>query len=497
MKTNKTLSEKALEKIIKERCVRIELARNSHLWFFNIYFADYMEYETAPFQYELLDLTERNDWNLLCVVAFRNSAKTTILNTSHVLWSILGNRQSKFVLIVSQTQAQAKQAMMNIRGVLESNDMLKRDLGPFKEETNEWGSSTIVFSRYAARISVASVNESIRGIKHLKHRPDLVVIDDPEDIQSVKTKESRDKIYNWFKGEIMPIGSKKTRVVVIGNALHEHCLVSKLKSEITQNKTSGIYREYPIVTDSGVIMWPGRFKNMKDIEDERKRIGNDKSWFREFMLKNIPDEDQIIKREWIQYYDTLPNRDDEKNEYRLAASAVDLGVKDKERSDPTAVVSGFAFGSGKNGKIYISPAFFNSKVSFLSIIENLKKISASLDGNQRTRMYIETVAAQSYVFQQMKCEGYPVYEYNPRGDKAERLANISPLIQNGQIVFHKGCEEIINQIVNFGLENHDDLADAFTCLVRELMEIIGHSSSDIGISMTGSTIMGPIRNMKF
>lgn len=488
MENRLPVSPAVVEAIQKDKSVRISLARESHVWFFNMYFAEHLEFKTAPFQYEMLDLTERDDWNLLCVVAFRNSAKTTILGTSHVLWSILGRKESKFAMIFSQTQAQARQAMMNIRSALETNQLLKRDLGPFREETNEWGSSTIVFTRHNARISVASVNESVRGIKHMQHRPDLVIIDDPEDIQSTKTKESRDKTYGWLKGEIMPIGSRKTRVVVIGNALHEDCLVMRLKKEISEKGTDGIYKEYPIVNGQGKIMWPGKFPTTRDIESERRRIGNDKSWFREFMLKNVPDEERIVKREWIRYYETLPDRDDPDTGYRMSASAVDLGVKSSKRSDPTAIVSCHVYGSGKDGRIYILPSFFNGRIPFPKIIEKIKEVSEKVGDGKRTRMYVESVAAQSYVLQELVHQGYPVHEYIPRGEKAMRLSNITPLLQNGQILFHRGCEEIISQMVNFGLENHDDLVDALTSLVTEMMKIIGHSSSGFNIIMVGETI---------
>ncbi len=494
---HQTLTRKMLDLILVNRAVRTAITRRSHQWFFNIYFAEYIEYETAPFQYEMFDITQREEWKLFCLVAFRGSAKTTIMTQSFVLWSILGIRQTKFAVVVAQTQSQAKQHMMNIRAVLEQNDLLKRDLGPFREETEQWGASSLVFSRSGARITVVSVNESIRGIKHLQHRPDLIVIDDPEDLQSAKTKEGRDKIYEWFKGEIMPLGSKRTKVVVIGNVVHEHCLVLRLKSEIENNTTTGLYREYPLLNENNVSMWSGKFATAADVEEERKRIGNDRTWFREYMLKVLPTEDQIIRPEWIRYYDKLPDWDDPNNRYRMAASAVDLGIKDKNSSDPTAIVSGYAYGAGTAGKIYISPYFINKRMLFPEIITKIKGVSARLEQGKKSRTYIETVQAQSYVFQELKHQGYPVFEYNPRGDKADRLASISPLIQNGQILFPRGGEELINQIVNFGVENHDDLCDALTQLVIKLMEVIGHSRSGGQVMMGGKPITAGLLHQVF
>ena len=486
MKNDKTLRQEILETICQNKLVRSYVTRRSHLWFFNIFFADYVEYETAPFQYEIFNLTERTDWNLLCLVAFRGSAKSTLLTLSYVLWAILGVQSKKFVLIVAQTQSQAKQHMMNIRGALEHNEVLKRTLGPFREETDTWGASTIVFTKLNARISVASVSEAIRGIKHLQHRPDLVLIDDPEDLQSARTKEGRDKIYAWFKGEIMPIGSKQTRIVVIGNVLHEHCLVMRLKQEITDNVTTGIYREYPLLRSGGESMWPGKFPALTDIETERRRIGNDKTWFREYLLQVIPDDDQVVKREWIKYYDALPESSPA-HTYRMSASAVDPGTKNKEGTDPTAIVSGHLYGHGQDARIYISPIYFNGTLDFLDIVKKVKEMSEQLGKGRRTHVVVETVQAQTYIFQDLMHQGYPVSEFYPQryGDKEQRLTSTTaPLIQNAQIVFHRSCEEIINQIVNFGLENHDDLCDALVMLVIYLTQFMGYGD--------GKTQGGPV-----
>lgn len=473
MKTNKSLGHAALEMICKNKLVRTFVVRASHLWFFNIYFSNYIEFETAPFQYKLFDLTQRTDWKLLVLVAFRNSGKTSIMTTSHALWSVLGKHQCKYVLIISQTQSQAKQQLMNIRNTLEKNSVLKNDLGPMKTEDSEWGSSTIVFSKYDARITVASVNEAIRGTKHNEHRPDLVLIDDPEDLQSVKTRESRKKTYDWFKSEIIPIGSLRTRIVVIGNLLHEDCLVMRLRKEIQSDILSGIYEEFPLVDANKNIMWPGKFPTMEAVNAERKRIGDDRTWYRELLLKLLPEDDRVIERDWIQYYDVLPPKTSA-HSYRFSVSGVDLAAKTNESSDYTAIVSGHVYGYGKDMKIYITPSPVNRKMLFPAIIASIKEVSARLGSGNRTRTYIEGNAAQSHTVQQLKSEGWPVIEVISRGDKRERLFCVSPQIQNGQVLFpRKGCELLIDQLANFGLEDHDDLCDAFVILVSEVSKDAG------------------------
>ena len=127
------IPEELVEAMIKDRKVRVAIVRESHWYFFHFYFAHYVKYPTAKFKAEIFELTEKNEGNLF-IVAFRGSSKSTILTTSYPIWAILGKQQKKFVLILCQTQSQAKQHMMNLRRELESNTILKNDLSAFSAQ---------------------------------------------------------------------------------------------------------------------------------------------------------------------------------------------------------------------------------------------------------------------------------------------------------------------------------------------------------------------------
>lgn len=73
--------------------------------------------------------------------------------------------------------------------------VLKADIGPFEEVSDEWGADSIVISNYGARIMAVSTEQSIRGIRHGQYRPDLVICDDIEDLNSVKTRDGRERTF--------------------------------------------------------------------------------------------------------------------------------------------------------------------------------------------------------------------------------------------------------------------------------------------------------------
>jgi phage terminase large subunit-like protein len=56
-------------------------------------------------------------------------------------------------------------------------------------------------------------------------------------------------------------------------------------------------------------------------------------------------------------------------------------------------------------------------------------------------------------------------------DKRGRLALVANMVQSGKVFFpKKGAEDLIAQLVGFGTERYDDLADAFAILMLKIME---------------------------
>lgn len=309
MKNNNAIDRNLIEQVLADQAVRRILTRESHNLFFHLYFYDYTNYQTTPFHYDLIDISEDESNWLSVVVTFRGSGKSTILSQSYPIWAILGKQQKKCILIVSRTKDQVKRHFTNIRQTLETNELLKQDLGPFQEESDEWGSYSLVIPRFNARIIAVSSEQSIRGMRHGAYRPDLVICDDIEDPNATTTKEMRDRNYNWFTSEILPIGDKKTKFLVVGNLVHNDSVVMRIKNSLdSYPKNITRYLEVPIADENGTPTWLGKYPTQEEFEIQRLKTGDDRTWQREYMLKIVADEDQIVLPEWIQFYDELPEK---------------------------------------------------------------------------------------------------------------------------------------------------------------------------------------------
>lgn len=460
-----------LKKIYTDRDLRITLARQSHWWFFNIYFSEYLQSPAAEFQKELFALTERNIPETIVIMAFRGSAKSTICNLSYALWSILGVQQKKFVVLLSFNQVQARQHLGNIKRQLESNELLASDFGSFFPSDDEWAASSLVLPKYGAKLLAASFDQNIRGMRFNQFRPDLIIADDVEDAYQVRSREGRDKTFQWFTRDILPLGDQQTKIMVLGTMLHEDCLLMRLGDSIKAGDRKGICRRFPFLNKDGKPLWPGKFPNPQALSDLKRKIGDERAWQQEYLLKIIPDDYQVIKLEWIKYYDELPPVA-KKMEFHGTATGVDLAISLKESADYTAMVSCRVYGSRENFRVYILPNPVNERLTSLQTIQRIKAVDKAWYTAWGSYVYVEDVGYQGSIVEQLRKEGVHAEGVKVFGqDKRSRLASISHMVEAGKVLFPKtGCERLIEQLTHLGLEDHDDLADAFSMVLSQVME---------------------------
>jgi len=455
---------------LDDPAVRREMSSGSMSLFFDLYYFDHRTKEPAPFHYEMFSMCEDQNLRLAVVAGFRESGKSTIMAEACAIWSILGKPQKKFVLILGQTTQKARHTLANIRDKLEGSGLLKDDIGPFKQLPDQWTLDTLVLPKFGARIMIGSVGQSLRGFKHKQYRPDLVIVDDIEDLESVKTAEGRDRPWDWFLREVMPGGTDTTKFIVLGNMLHADSFIKRLERKITSDEMDGVYREYPFLDAEGNALWRERFPDKASVERKRRDVGDEVVWMTEYLLKIVDRKDQLFKLESIRRYDTIPKND---RYFLFNLVAVDPAVSEKESADCTAIIAASVFRVDDGGcEIYIHPEIVNERLSFLAMVERLKRISGSLREHSKADILVEGVGAQDYITQALKAAGYPAESVTIHGDKRERLAPAAAKMEEGRIFLPSDSrsEPLIWQLVGFPSESHDDLADALSLIVNYVLK---------------------------
>jgi phage terminase large subunit-like protein len=444
-------------------------SRKFLLGFSLVYLTGYFTDPPALFHPELIRALESESERRVLILGFRGSGKSTFGSLALPLWAALEYPDKyPFIILVADSSRQATLNISAIKHELETNQLIKQDYGEIKGnviedftlqgEGEEWQKQNIVLSN-GVRILARSRGQKVRGLRHLQYRPRLIVVDDPEDGEWVRTKENRDKTDRWLHSEIMPgMDARKGKLVVIGNLLHMDALLSRLRAPGTGFKSL----EFPLIDKEGKCTWPAMYPTEKSLKDKERDMGAI-PWQREMLLKIVSDDEAVIKPEDIHYYDERPT-----GIAQLKGHGIDLAISQKESADYTTIVSGEVFYEDNAPKIFIRPNPYNEHATFHNFLLKVRNIPGELGG--ANLFFVEDVAYQKAAIQEMERALLPVVPMRPTSDKRSRLQTVAPLIKNGTVLFPRaGCEELLGQVFNLGIDSHDDLCDGLTTLLQGFM----------------------------
>ena len=432
----------------------------------------YLTVRSGRFHFQLADILENNDDQLIEIIGFRGSAKTTMSALAFILQVVLTGRYH-FIVLINDTGEQVEGNIFNIKTELENNILIKKFFPNFRlgttwstknlliEITREDGSVDII------RIVGRSRGQNIRGIRHKQYRPDCILVDDPENLEQVKKKESRDKTQAWFNGEVIPAAQENdSKVIVIGNFLHNDGFMARL----AKNELFKVFR-IPFYGEDGLVNWKGKYPTKASVERQRKKVG-ETSWSREYLLKIIAEEDQIIKETDIQRYpNAILTKLDERGDPVLkivdAGAGMDLAISEKQTADFTAIIAGLKV-EWNGTHVLIKPDYVKRRMDFDKTIKAGVEMKNKLPFG--AKFYVEDVGYQKVAIQQLKKKGVPTVGVRPIADKRARLQSVAPYIIDGTVLFpEKGCEDLIQSLINFGIEEHDDDVDALVYLILGLI----------------------------
>lgn len=160
-------------------------------------------------------------------------------------------------------------------------------------------------------------------------------------------------------------------------------------------------------------------------------------------------------------------------------TGVDLAISEETWADYTAFVTGVQVGYDTQRRIYIVDAL-EKKMNFPTTVEALKVydiVQKQRFHLSRHEVLVETVGYQEALHQHLKTNSdIHIEGYKPNVSKTERLTLVTDLIKNGMVIFvnNPAVERLVEQILGFQQETHDDLVDAFTMMVLKFMSERGN-----------------------
>ena len=253
---------------------------------------------TPPFHEEMI-ADFHGPIPLLCWIVFRGGGKSTIAEEGVSIEGWL--REFHHCMFVGASQPKAQERLHSIRRIYEKNEIGQHVFGDVRGQP--WADDRLELST-GQKILALGRGQAIRGTKDEDFRPDLIIIDDIEDQQSVSTPEGRKKVSDWLHDELLPSGDVDLRVRVLANDMHPECIANEL-----EKPGSGfVVKRYPWVypdpvTGKPAATWPDRFP-LDVIEKTRKRYysqGKAGLYNSNYLCRSERAEDKPFRREMFRY----------------------------------------------------------------------------------------------------------------------------------------------------------------------------------------------------
>lgn len=223
----------------KQRRIK-RLEANNQAWD-KYYFETYCTAEPAPFQIKSSDLVRTMLELFLTRCWSRELAKTT-RSRMDVLNLVL-RKKKRNVLLVSNSEDNAKRLLEPYRAQLDSNQRIINDYG--KQRGAKWREGDFK-TRYGASFRAIGADQSPRGSNNDSIRPDVIIIDDIDTDQDCLNPEIIEKRVNWIFEALIPTRSVDVPLLIIacGNIIAEYCCMTELNKkadrvEIVNIRTNG------------------------------------------------------------------------------------------------------------------------------------------------------------------------------------------------------------------------------------------------------------------
>ena len=461
----------------KKQDARVRRARGDQDYFNTTYLPHYFNQDSPDFHREMEETAEEGErqHRPVAIAAPRGHAKTTRMTFARPLKKAL-YKEKKFIVLMGLDGGLAKGNTVSIRVELEHNPRIVHDFGA--QKTGEWAADEFV-TRGGTKVLARGSAQGIRGRKHGPHRPDLIIIDDPEDDEMQGNPERVKKLVANINeayvpslhpdyGQLFWVGTLLSTKSALATIMENPEWISRVyqavenaewHEEAVWDKARGIYLA---AFTAGTPLWPERW-SLEKLSRERRLIGSP-SFNKEY--QNAPEDDsKTFQRKWFRRikWNALPNV----ALYPYAGR--DPSLKEKRTSDFKAHVT------AARGGVHIYILY--ASIKRFSIDRMIKEDYQLVPRFNVLRLGLETEGWQELLrsdyWREAERQGFhlpivPIERHGISKDDDVRIGGLSPKVEGGIIIFAEGpasevgdMELLIDQFVAFPTPRvHDDGPDA-------------------------------------
>lgn len=441
----------------------------------------------------------------------RGTGKSVFGNYGPVCWCHC-YKLKKYTLICSDIGSTAEKFIKDIKNTFLNNEYIENAFGKLLDDKDRryiCNSTQLEFTNGTFVEAIAS-SSPMRGRKYDNCRPDLIILDDYQSDDDVRTEDAREKKWKRFSDDVKFAVQKPvirdgktirrgTTLIALGTLQHKECFYSRLLKQPTwkfRNEKGVLIDDIDKYFNSGLWL---QFKDILFNFKDENHLENAKEFYYEHekdmhypMLwaefwdcldmalqyyenpasfkQEVQGDVNSIGQKWFKAVNTRPRTEIETHNFVKTMLLMDPASTDSGKSDYSAYLVGSESDTGLKYGRKAELAKINARTDFDKYIDHAIKLLK--DFPQITHVYIEknTFNGADANQLELKINKDDVLRYRnieiinemQRKNKDDKISTIIPAMNKGQIIFADEDTEFVDQIKDFAGQKfslHDDAPD--------------------------------------
>lgn len=376
------------------------------------------------------------------IEGYRESAKGQYVLRSFPLHRLLYPiRHESYIVLVKANQKLAENKLLELEDEYSTNPIINANCEDIKVKSGKVFSVDVRDHNNEiinVRIEAYGKGAAIRGLSNLDRRPNIVIIDDPQDEEDANSETILENDWNWFLSDIKFL-SKSCRIFLIGNNMGEKCIIEMVRKHAKELGFN--FRRVPVMNKDNVPLWPERNTTAEILKEREayRSIGKLDIWLREKMCLSVDEETKVFKKGWRRYYAAGNKRNIQ------ADSSIYITLDPASSKERNACYRAFVVNAVSPENLWYLldvPFGFWDSVQLIDklfeIVEKYRPIQVGIEKGLYQQV-IEPFIDKEMVRRNIYFEIVPL-EHAKEGSKLERIKILAPRFKTGTILFPDNTE---------------------------------------------------------
>lgn len=395
-----------------------------------------------------------------CLVLIpRGTFKSTLCTVAYSVWSIIQNPNIR-MLITNATQDMANSYLREIKAHFERNERLRLFFGDYTGE--RWNETEIITGKRTQALKEPTLRATGVGGNMVGWHGEKIICDDLVNETDRCSASVRAGKVEWFE-HLQSLLEPNAQTVIVGTRWHHADLYGELMKEgerFLESKNMIVRGAY---LESGELWFPERLS--EEFLADKKMRQSVAVFSAHYLNKPIADDYKLFTD--FTFYNP---QEITRAQLHGITTYCDPALGKNRNSDTCAIITAGLDRFGKRVVLDETIGIYKPEQILDKILFHCNKWMPSrvgVESNGFQQLLVDQLTAKLKTAKLFNIRIIPV---NNSRSKLERIDAISPLVNNGNVLFPmNACQDLLQQLDDYPVGRYDDGADALAGLL-ELMD---------------------------